>query len=126
MKYKHICKGCSKEFHGRRNQEFHDLQCKIDYNNEKATILRNALKDNKILQKNHVILQELYAKYKSNPISVLYLQKSGFDTTAPVRRIKTKIHGYDVFLSNGIGYRVYNVNQKQCISIYPEQEIKNL
>jgi hypothetical protein len=126
MKYRHTCKGCSREFFGRRNKEFHDLQCKIEYNNEKATKLRQQLTDNKIMQKNHIILREAYSVYRNKAITLATLQRKGFETAAPWRRKKTATKGIEIFQSNGFGFRIIEESGKQFISIYTEEEINNL
>ncbi|MBN1181060.1 MAG: hypothetical protein JXB49_02155 [Bacteroidales bacterium] len=126
MKYKHTCKGCNREFYGRRNQEFHNLQCKIDFNNEKAANLRKELKDNKIAQKNYMILKEAYEIYRNNPIHHIDILKRGFELKAPTRRCKTPKYGYEVFMANGIGFRIINKDNGQFISIYKEHELANL
>jgi hypothetical protein len=125
MKYKHVCKGCSKEFYGRRNQEFHDLQCKIDYNNEKAALLRKDLKDNKISQKNYLIIREAYAVSKNSSIPLMKLINKGLILTAPIRRVKTPKNGYEIFLANGYGYRIFTQDGTQSISLYKEEELNN-
>ncbi len=126
MKFKHICKGCSYEFYGRRNQEFHNLQCKIDYNNEKAAQLRKELKDNKISIKNHLIFRDAYSNYKNRAILLVDLLKKGLELKAPTRKWKTPKNGYEVYLSNGYAFRITTENGNQFISIFKEEEITNL
>lgn len=126
MKHKHICKGCSKEFYGRKNQEFHNIQCKTDYNNEKARILRDELNDNKITQKNYLILRAVYDVQKNVPVLLTEILKRGFDSSAPTRKVKTLKNGYELFMANGIGYRVFIKDNKQYISIYKSNELYNI
>lgn len=126
MKYKHTCKGCTKEFFGRRNQEFHNLQCKIDYNNEKAAQLRKELKDNKISLRNHLIFKEAYIVYKNRTVPLVNLLKKGLELAAPTRRMKTPINGFEVYLSNGYAFRITSQNGNQYISIFKEEELSNI
>jgi hypothetical protein len=126
MKHKHVCKGCNQEFYGRRNQEFHDLHCKTDFHNERAAILRAELKDNKISQKNYKIIKEAYSKYKNRSFLVIDLIQKGLELAAPTRKWKTPKNGFEIYLSNGFGYRIFTENGKQFISIYKEEEIDNL
>ena len=126
MIHKHFCTGCGKEFDGRRNQQFHDLQCKTDYNNEKAALLRKELKDNKISHKNHLIFRDTYNTYKNREIPLVNLLKKGLETAAPTRKWKTAKNGYVVYISNGYAFRITTQNGEQFISIFKEEELANL
>ena len=121
---KHICPTCLKEFFGRLNKKFCCDDCKSDYNNRKAANLKKELPDNKLLQKNYLILKELYPESKGEvPIEITKLYMKGFDFLAPTRKIKTPKNGFDYSAINGYAYRIY---KNQYMIINKKDELENL
>jgi hypothetical protein len=121
---KHICPTCWKEFFGRANKRFCCTDCKTSFNNTKASNLRKELPDNKLLQKNYLILKELYPESMSAvPIEITKLYMKGFDFLAPTRKVKTPKNGFDYYIINGYAFRMYK-NQYMIIS--KKDELENL
>jgi hypothetical protein len=126
MLYDLKCKECGREFIGRKNQQFHDLDCKIIFNNRLAENLNLELVDNKILKKNHILLKEIHLVYENKPVLLAYLQRRGLDLTAPTRKWKTKKYGFDVYVANGFGYIIKTEDGRKLISVYKEAELDKL
>jgi len=124
---KHICPTCSKEFFGRLNKKFCCEDCKSDFNNRKAADLKKELPDNKLLQKNYLILKELYPESMGEVgIETTMFYKKGFDFQAPSRKVKTHKYGFECYLNNGYAYRVLNDRTVQQLLIYKSEELDNL
>jgi hypothetical protein len=120
----HICQNCWKEFSGRANKRFCCSDCKTSFNNTKASNLKKEMPDNKLLQKNYLILKEMYPKSKSEvPIEITKLYMKGFDFKAPSRKVKTPKNGFDYFVINGYAFRIHN---SQHIIISKKDELNNL
>jgi hypothetical protein len=126
MEHRHTCTNCQKEFYGRKNKRFCTIECKADYNNDKASKLRELLNDNKILQRNHKILLQAYSQYRNEPIPLNYLLSKGYDKSAPTRRTRTLVYGYEIYISNGIGIRILKKEQEVFAIIYKVNELEYL
>lgn len=75
-----MCPNCKKEFDGRRNKKFCTVSCKNHYHNEEyRKENQNVNNINKILNKNRIILRNLFKIYRSSSISKEILEGHGFD-----------------------------------------------
>jgi hypothetical protein len=77
------------------------------------------------MQKNYKILKELYLTNGSRPILTQQLFQKGFEFAAPTRKVKSPRNGYDIYLFQGFGYRIYNIDELQYMTIYKKEEINN-
>ncbi|RFC54231.1 hypothetical protein [Brumimicrobium aurantiacum] len=75
-----ICPSCSKEFQGRRNKKYCSVSCKNQYHNEEyRNSNQTVITLNRTLQKNRVILKDLFKVYRSSAIPLSVLEAHGFD-----------------------------------------------
>ena len=120
----HIRPTCGIEFTGRLNRRFCNDDCKTAFNNAKAAILRRELVDNRILQKNFLILKELYPESRgTEPIDIKRLYSKGYVFEAPTRKVKTKKYGYECYLVHGYAFRFIKEKNNQFIIIYKIEDL---
>jgi|WetSurMetagenome_2_1015567.scaffolds.fasta_scaffold987881_2 hypothetical protein len=125
MIHKHKCKGCDREFDGRRNKLFHDEECKANFNNQKASDIREELVDLMVMKKNFLLLKEFRSLYYDKPFLMKKIMNKGFDSTGPTRRIKTPLNGYEIFLIHSLGYRIYRNENIDYMMVYEKKDIDN-
>ena len=126
MPYFHKCQNCSKIFWGRKNQLFHDVTCKAEFNNRKAAERRAELVDSNVMRQSHLILK-VFNKLSSGkePVEFEDLLLSGFDPETPVRIVHTPINMYEYRVIHGFGYRFIDKTKKMVI-INSKDELSGL
>lgn len=79
METENICVECGKELLGRSDRKFCCAECRTAFHNrEYRRKNREILRINKILRKNHIILENALA-HKRNICSTKYLYEEGFN-----------------------------------------------
>ncbi len=109
------CIQCGTIFQGRANKKFCSSSCKNEYHNEQYRNQNQVLmRLDKILHKNRTVLKDMYAVYRSTPVSLEVLKARGFHPDFHTH-IFTSPAGGKFTMVYDVGYKQHFDNQIQIV-----------
>ena len=109
------CRGCGRSFHGRKNKFYCNPECKAMHNNNRAAKRKLDMKRHLGTAMDNIRILEKVMEQEPLDVQFIHmdeLEKMGFDSTAPVTRIRMDGESWI-----GIGDCVYMKHEDGIVEI---------